>query len=273
MTVAVTAEAAVATSALPVAVAIALVAGVVSFASPCVLPLVPGFLGYVTGLSGTSQTGAAGAAGAPGTLQDLRRSRLVLGATLFVLGFTVVFIVLVAVASAASLALREHLDVLTRIGGAAVIVLALVFLGVGSRWGMQGTATPRWEPAAGLAGAPLLGAVFAIGWAPCTGPTLAAILAMTVPLGADDSAVARGVVLAAAYSIGLGLPFVLLAAGYARAERGGRMGAWLRRHQRGLHVFGGSLLLLVGVLMLTGVWTQAISWLQSSLVQSFQTAL
>jgi cytochrome c biogenesis protein len=194
------ADATVATAALPIALAVALVAGLVSFASPCVLPLVPGFLGYVTGLSDVA-------------LEQRRRANLVLGALLFVLGFTVVFIVLVALASAVSFALREHLDLLTRLGGAVVIVLALVFLGVGSGVGLQGTAVPRWKPAAGLAGAPLLGAAFALGWAPCTGPTLAAILALTAPLSADSGAVGRGVALAVAYSLGLGVPFVLIAAG------------------------------------------------------------
>jgi cytochrome c-type biogenesis protein len=253
----VAADAAVATAALPIAVAVALAAGLVSFASPCVLPLVPGFLGYVTGLSDVG-------------LAQRRRSNLVLGALLFVLGFTVVFIVLVAVASAVSYALRENLDLLTRIGGAVVIVLALVFLGVGSQIGLQRNAVPSWKPAAGLAGAPLLGAAFALGWAPCTGPTLAAILALTAPLSADSGAIGRGVVLAVAYSIGLGVPFVLIAAGYARA---GRTGTWLRRHQRGIHVFGGALLLAVGVLMVTGIWTDLVAWVQAHLVGGFTTVL
>ncbi|MEP6648705.1 MAG: cytochrome c biogenesis protein CcdA [Lapillicoccus sp.] len=257
MSIGAAADATVATAALPIAVALAVAAGVVSFASPCVLPLVPGFLGYVTGLSDVA-------------LEQRRRASLVLGALLFVLGFTVVFIVLVAVASAVSFALRDHLDLLTRIGGAVVIVLALVFLGVGSGIGMQRTAVPRWKPAAGLAGAPLLGAAFALGWAPCTGPTLAAILALTAPLSADSGAVGRGVVLAVAYSLGLGVPFVLIAAGYSRA---GRTGTWLRRHQRGIHVFGGVLLLAVGFLMVTGVWTNLVAWVQAHLVGGFTTVL
>jgi cytochrome c-type biogenesis protein len=251
------ADATVATAALPLALAVALAAGLVSFASPCVLPLVPGFLGYVTGLSDVA-------------LEQRRRANLVLGALLFVLGFTVVFIVLVALASAVSFALREHLDLLTRLGGAVVIVLALVFLGVGSGIGLQRTAALRWKPAAGLAGAPLLGAAFALGWAPCTGPTLAAILALTAPLSADTGAVGRGVALAVAYSLGLGVPFVLIAAGYSRA---GRTGSWLRGHRRGIHVFGGVLLLTVGVLMVTGVWTDLVAWVQANLVGGFTTVL
>lgn len=251
------AESPVVTAALPLAVVVALAAGLVSFASPCVLPLVPGFLGYVTGLSDVA-------------LEHRRRANLVLGAGLFVLGFTVVFIALVALASAVSFALREHLDLLTRIGGAVVIVLALVFLGVGSGIGMQRTAAPRWKPAAGLAGAPLLGAAFALGWAPCTGPTLAAILALTAPLSADGGAVGRGVVLAVAYSIGLGVPFIAIAAGYSRA---GRANAWLRRHQHAIHIGGGILLLAVGLLMVTGVWTDLVAWIQAHLVGGFETVL
>jgi cytochrome c-type biogenesis protein len=247
----------VATAALPLAVAVALAAGVVSFASPCVLPLVPGFLGYVTGLSDVA-------------LERRRRSSLVLGALLFVLGFTVVFIVLVALASAVSFVLREHLDLLTRIGGAVVIAFALVFLGVGSGFGTQRTMALRWKPAAGLAGAPLLGAAFALGWAPCTGPTLAAILALTAPLSADGGAVGRGVVLAVAYSLGLGVPFILIAAGYSRVGRASR---WLRRHQQTIHVFGGTLLLVVGIFMVTGVWTTLVAFVQTQLVGGFETVL
>jgi cytochrome c-type biogenesis protein len=247
----------VASAALPLAVVVALAAGVVSFASPCVLPLVPGFLGYVTGLSDVA-------------LERRRRSNLVLGALLFVLGFTVVFILLVALASAVSFALREHLDLLTRIGGGIVIVLALVFLGFGTRAGLQRTAIPRWKPAAGLAGAPLLGAVFALGWAPCTGPTLAAILALTAPLSADGGAIGRGVVLAVAYSLGLGVPFIVIAAGYSRV---GRASGWLRRHQQTIHVFGGTLLLVVGIFMVTGLWTNLVALVQTHLVGSFETVL
>lgn len=247
----------VVSAALPLALAVALAAGAVSFASPCVLPLVPGFLGYVTGLSDVP-------------LEHRRRSRLVLGSLLFVAGFTSVFIALFAVASTLTYSLREHLDILTRVGGGVVILMALVFLGIGSRARLQRTAGPRWRPAAGLAGAPLLGAVFALGWAPCTGPTLAAILALTAPLGADTGSVGRGVILAVAYSIGLGLPFVLIAAGWSVA---GRTSGWLRRHQRGVHLFGGGLLLTVGVLMVSGLWTALVAWLQTQLVGSFVTVL
>ena len=248
----------IATGALPLALVVALAAGFVSFASPCVLPLVPGFLGYVTGLSDVA-------------LEQRRRSRLVLGALLFVLGFSAVFIAIFALlASALSLALRTHLDVLTRVGGVVVIVMALAFLGLGTRVGLQRSAAPRWRAPAGLVGAPLLGAIFALTWAPCSGPTLGAILALTTPLSADGGGVGRGILLAVAYSLGLGVPFLLIAAGYSKA---GTASAWLRRHQRPIHLFGGVLLLLLGVLMATGLWNTGMVWVQAHLINSFVTAL
>jgi cytochrome c-type biogenesis protein len=159
---------AIAAGALPVAVLVAVLAGLISFASPCVLPLVPGFLGYVTGLSETP-------------LAQRRRSRTVLGAALFVLGFTLVVLVGMLAATAAGAAQRDHASVLGRLGGAVVVLLGLVFLGVGGR-ATQGRLETSWRPAAGLAGAPLLGAVFAVGWTPCSGPTLGAIYALAVPI-------------------------------------------------------------------------------------------
>jgi cytochrome c-type biogenesis protein len=238
---------------LPLAVLIALAAGFVSFASPCVLPLVPGFLGYVTGLTEAGFEPA--------------RRRVVLGAAGFVAGFTIVFVVGMAALAAVSQALVEHRSMLMRVGGVVVILLALVFLGIGT----QRTGKLPWRPATGLAGAPLLGMVFALGWSPCTGPTLAAISALTAPL-ADDAGgtVARGVVLAIAYSLGLGLPFLLIAAGLARA---GAASSWLRAHQRGVQRAGGALLLVVGVLLATGWWESIVTALQSGLVDRFRTVL
>lgn len=246
----------VSTAALPVAVVVALLAGLVSFVSPCVLPLVPGFLGYVTGTTGATGTAAPG------------RGRAVLGAALFTAGFSVVFLVGVLAATTAGAALSRHASLLTRLGGVLVIGLALVYLGVGGRLTQREFVLSR-RPATGLLGAPLLGVVFAIGWTPCTGPTLAAIYTMAVPL-AGDAPVARAAVLAAAYSAGLGLPFVLLAAGWSRATRAS---AWVRRHQRGVQLTGGLLLLCVGVLMATGLWEGMMSWVQSRLVATFTTVL
>jgi cytochrome c-type biogenesis protein len=243
----------IASGALPLALVLALVAGFVSFASPCVLPLVPGFLGYVTGLSDVA-------------LEKRGRGRLLLGALLFVLGFSVVFIAVSATASAVGAALFAHRLLLMRVGGVVVIALALVFLGLGT----QRTWQPSWRPAAGLAGAPLLGVVFGLGMSPCTGPTFAAILALTVPLSGGGSGVARGVVLAVAYSLGLGLPFLLIAGGYSRA---GRASGWLRRHHRAIQVVGGALLLAVGLLLVTGVWDTLTAQLQSRLVSGFETVI
>lgn len=241
---------AVAGGALPLAALIAVAAGFVSFASPCVLPLVPGFLGYVTGLSDPASD----------------RRRVVLGTALFVLGFTTVFVAGMATLAAVSQALIDHRGALMRIGGVIVIVLALVFLG----WGSQIQVKPRWRPAAGLAGAPLLGAVFAVGWSPCSGPTLAAINGLIAPLSQSSGTVGRGVVLAMCYSFGLGMPFLLLAAGFARA---GRMNGWLRRHQRAVQRAGGILLLVVGVLLVTGWWDAIVTALQNGLIGRVGTLL
>jgi cytochrome c-type biogenesis protein len=243
----------IASGALPLAVLVALAAGFVSFASPCVLPLVPGFLGYVTGLSGV-------------TLEQRSRGRLMLGALLFVLGFSVVFIAAAVTVSAAGTLLKEHQSLLMRLGGVLVILMALVFLGVGG----QRTFAPRWKPAAGLAGAPLLGMVFGLGWAPCTGPTFGAIIALSTALSGDQQVIARGVGLATAYSVGLGLPFLLIAGGYSRA---GRASQWLRQHHRGIQVVGGALLLVVGLLLVTGLWEFVTVDLQTRLVDQFRTVL
>ncbi|HET6693878.1 MAG TPA: cytochrome c biogenesis CcdA family protein, partial [Pedococcus sp.] len=162
-------------------------------------------------------------------------------------------------------ALVEHRTLLMRVGGVLVILMALVFLGAGS----QREVKLRFKPAAGLAGAPLLGAVFGIGWAPCTGPTLGAVVLLATTTG-DQQAVTRGIVLAAAYCLGLGLPFLLIAAGF---ERFGRVSAVLRRHQRGIQLFGGALLLAVGVLLVTGLWEDWTRALQTQLVNGFVTVL
>lgn len=241
----------VTTGALPLALGVAALAGLVSFASPCVLPLVPGFLGYVSGLTGED-------------LEHQPRGRMVLGTLLFVAGFTAVFVLGSIFVTTAGRALVEHRTLLMRVGGVLVVLMGLVFLGVGS----QREARLHWRPRAGLAGAPVLGAVFALGWAPCTGPTLAAVLVMATATA--DPQVGRSVVLATAYGLGLGLPFILVAAGLDRA---GRASAWLRRHQRTIQVVGGVMLVVVGVLLLSGVWEDLNRWLQSELVNGFEVAV
>lgn len=234
---------------LPLAVLFALLAGLVSFLSPCVLPLVPGYLGYVTGLSELS-------------LAERKRHRMVVGAALFVIGFSVVFILATIFVTSVGRVFVEHRVLLSRIGGVVVIVLALVFLGLGS----QRTAAVTARPRSGLAGAPLLGATFALGWAPCTGPTLIALFAMLSSLEPDYG---RATTVAAAYCLGLGLPFVLIAAMY---ERSGRWSAWLRHHQRGIQIVGGVFLLVVGVLLLTGVWESMNRWVQANWLAGFEVS-
>jgi cytochrome c-type biogenesis protein len=231
---------------MPAALAVALLAGLVSFASPCVLPLVPGYLGYVTGLSGVD-------------LARQRRGRMVAGAALFVLGFTVVFVTTTSTLSGVVGSLVAHQDTVTQVAGAVVVALGLLFIGwapgAGRRW------QSSWRPTAGLAGAPLLGAVFAVGWTPCIGPTLSTVLFLTATEGGGFR---RGVVLAVAYCLGLGVPFVLVALGWSRASR--VLGV-LRRRQRALQVGGGLMLVAVGVLMLTGVWTTLITRLATVVVR------
>lgn len=243
---------AVTSGALPVAMAVALLAGLVSFASPCVLPLVPGFLGYVTGLSDE-------------TLEQRKRHRMVLGALLFVLGFTVVFMATTAFIAGVGASLIRHREVLMRVGGVLVILMALVFIGAGSQRELK----LHLRPGSGLVGAPLLGAVFGLGWAPCTGPTLGAVTVLATATG-NDSAVTRGIVLALVYSLGLGLPFLLIAAGY---ERFGRVSAFLRKRQRGIQLFGGALLFVVGILLVTGLWESITRHVQTTLVAGFRTVI
>src|SRR5690554_5381103 len=213
-----------------------MLAGLVSFASPCILPLVPGYLGYVGGFAGD------------GDKAD--RRRLLLGVSLFVLGFSLVFVAFGVLFGVAGLLLTQWLDLITRIAGLIIIVMGLVFIGMFGR--MQRTIKPQWKVATGLAGAPFLGIVFGLGWAPCVGPTLAAVLALSLNGGSP----ARGALLAALYCLGLGIPFLLVALGLNWVT--GSV-AWLKRNIRVVNIVGGALLIGVGVLMVSGLWTLFIS--------------
>ncbi|MET0589828.1 MAG: cytochrome c biogenesis protein CcdA [Naasia sp.] len=223
---------------LLLALPVALLAGLVSFASPCVLPLVPGYLAYVGGFTD----------GRPvSDRRAVERRRVVLGASLFVLGFAVVFVGFGIAFGAAGFWLIQWRDLITRIAGVVVIVMGLVFIG---RFGaMQRNVKPTWRPVAGLVGAPLLGAVFAIGWTPCMGPTLATILSLSFGGGSP----VQGAALGLAYALGLGVPFVLVALGLSWAA--GAVG-WMRRHIRAINIVGGAVLVVIGTLMLIGVWNQ-----------------
>jgi cytochrome c-type biogenesis protein len=231
------------------AVPIALAAGLLSFLSPCVLPLVPGYLGYVSGA-------ASGA--------EHSRRRLLAGAALFVAGFSVVFLALFLLAGTAGRFLVDYEDVLLRGGGVLVILLGLVFIGQVTV--LQRTLRPSWRPRVGLAGAPLLGIVFAVGWTPCISPTLGAVFA----LATIDGGGLRALILGVAYCVGLGVPFLLVALGFGWV---GTSIGWVRRHIRAINLVGGALLIVMGVLLVTGAWTWLMAQIGSAVISGFESPL
>lgn len=250
---------------LLIACAIAALVGLISFASPCVLPLVPGYLSYVTGLVGSGATATATAAapapvGGGGTATAVRtderapRGRMVLGALLFVLGFTAVFVTITTAFGGLGRLLLVHNQVITQVMGAVTVLVGLGFLG----WLplLQRTRRMTVRPSVGLAGAPLLGVVFGLGWTPCLGPTLAAVQ----NLAFAEATAGRGALLGLAYCLGLGVPFVLVAVG-ARWAVGAT--TFLRVHAQAVTRFGGAVLVIVGLLLLTGAWTEMMIWLRA----------
>ncbi|MGB9306086.1 MAG: cytochrome c biogenesis CcdA family protein, partial [Mycobacterium sp.] len=224
---------------LLVALGVCVLAGLVSFASPCVVPLVPGYLSYLAAVVGypdpEDETAPAGAVKAPPAV----RWRVAGSAVLFVAGFTTVFVLGTVAVLGMTTTLISNQLVLQRVGGVLTIVMGLVFVGLIPALQRQARFSPRQVTT--VAGAPLLGAVFALGWTPCLGPTLTGVI--TVASATDGASVARGIALVIAYCLGLGIPFVLLAFGSARAVAG--LG-WLRRHTRTIQIFGGALLIAVG---------------------------
>ncbi|MEU6084717.1 cytochrome c biogenesis protein CcdA [Streptomyces sp. NPDC047108] len=229
------------TGALLLAVPVALLGGLVSFFSPCVLPLVPGYLSYVTGVTGTD-------------LAEARRGRMVGGASLFVLGFTAVFVSYGALFGHFGLTLDEHKETISRVLGALTILLGLVFMGLLGGFTQREFRFHK-RPTLGLAGAPMLGVLFGIGWTPCIGPTLAAVNVLAF----SEASAGRGALLTVAYCLGLGVPFILAAVAFRRA-----LGAfsWVKQHYVWVMRAGGLMLVLVGVLLITGIWDRLIGDLQ-----------
>jgi cytochrome c-type biogenesis protein len=265
--------------ALPVAAA----AGAVTFLSPCCLPLVPGYLSFVTGMAGAggpsdavpasapAASAAAEAAGVAVAAPPLAataavppRGRVVAGTALFVLGFSVVFVAYGAALGGLGHLLTGHARVLTQVLGGVTILLGLLFAGAFDRFSFAGRiARPSARPKAGLAGAPLLGVMFGLGWTPCIGPTLTAVLA----LSASTGTVTRGAVLAFVYALGLGVPFLLVSFGFQVAMRAF---AFFRRRARLVTRIGGAMLICVGLLEVTGAWSTFMAWLQVHWVSTYE---
>jgi cytochrome c-type biogenesis protein len=230
--------------ALLLAVPVAVLGGLVSFFSPCVLPLVPGYLSYVTGVSGTD-------------LAEAKRGRMFAGAALFVLGFTAVFVSGGALFGGFGATLQAHKEVISQVLGALTILLGLAFMGA---FGTLARLTSREfrihrRPAVGLAGAPMLGVLFGIGWTPCIGPTLAAVQTLAF----NQASAGRGALLTVAYCLGLGVPFVVAALAFRRTL--GAFG-WVKKHYAWVMRAGGGMLVVVGILLVTGIWDRIVYGLQ-----------
>ena len=231
------------------AVPIAVAAGLLSFLSPCVLPLVPGYLGYVSGVtSGREKT----------------RGRMLAGVGLFIAGFSLVFLAVSLLVGTVGVFVTEYTDVILRIAGVVVIVMGVVFIGQVSF--LQRTIKPGWQPRTGLIGAPLLGIVFAIGWTPCVGPTLIAVSSLAL----DQGDLGRALIIGVAYCVGLGIPFLLVAIGFGWVGSSVR---WVKRHIRAVNIAGGVLLILIGVLMVSGLWRGTVSAFGAVIVSGFQNPL
>lgn len=237
---------------LLIAIPIALAAGLVAFLSPCVLPLAPGYVSYMTGLSGAE-------------LAEPGRSnkRVLLGSIGFVLGFSLVFVSFGALFGGLGAALLQYADIINRVLGVVIIAMGLAFMGVIP--GMQREWRIHRMPTWGVAGAPILGIVFGLGWTPCIGPTLTAVQSLAF----TEASASRGALLAAFYCIGLGLPFIALALFFTRAA--GAI-AFVKRHYEWVMRIGGGMLVLVGILLVSGLWTQFTIWLRV-MIPGFETVL
>ena len=217
-----------------IAVPVALLAGIVTFISPCVLPLVPRYLGYVSGSANT-------------------KTRVMTGAILFVLGFSAVFVSLGVLAGTAGLLVLVRNPWIQVVLGLMVVIFG--FAMIGQLGFLQRNFKLKLSPKMGLAGAPFLGVVFALGWTPCIGPTLSAVLV----LASDTADPLRGGILATVYSLGIGIPFILIAAGFDWAKTSV---GFVKRHIRTFNLVGGAMLIVVGILLMTGLWLRFNNWLQ-----------
>lgn len=230
----------------------AMAAGLVSFASPCVVPLVPGYISYLAGVVGGTVTphSTHGA-----VVAEKSRLKVAGAALLFVLGFTTVFILATVTVFGAISLLTLNSEILMRIGGGITILMGITFLG----WVPFLQQEKRFHPKtwSTWVGAPLLGAVFALGWTPCLGPTLASII--SVAAGTEGMTAVRGILLIIGYCLGLGIPFILVALGSNKAMQGV---GFLRRHSRTIQLIGGATLILVGLALLTGIWNDFINWIR-----------
>lgn len=228
---------------IALALVIALAAGVLSFVSPCILPLVPGYLAYISGVTVPSSA-------------SKRRPKMALGVLLFIAGFSAVYVTFTLVFSVAGLYLIPWTSVITRIAGLIVILMGIVFLG---QFGfMQRIIKPTWATRTGLIGAPLLGVIFALGWAPCSGPTLSVVLSLSLSSGSPE----RGILLGIAYCLGVGVPFLLVALGLNWVSNSV---IWVKRHVRSINLVGGVAMIVIGALMVIGLWQILISQLGSVL--------
>jgi cytochrome c-type biogenesis protein len=233
------------------AIPMALLAGLVSFLSPCVLPLVPGYLGFVSGMSGTHH--------------EASRRRTLIGAGLFVLGFSLVFVSFgAAFGGIGAVVYASGLQWVQRILG--IFVFALGFVMIGQFSFMQRTFKMQVSSKLGLIGAPLLGVAFGLGWTPCIGPTLAAVLS----LASNSGDPAKGALLAFIYALGIGLPFIAIAAGFSWATK---TVGFVKRHIRSFNIGGGVLLMILGLLLVTGVWNRFAAWIQLEVFGYFQLAI
>jgi cytochrome c-type biogenesis protein len=284
------------------AIPVAAAAGAVTFLSPCCLPLVPGYLSYLTGMSGTAASGRRDAEPAPAAVlaragaaatavaplgaaaaepaespvpADLAlgaptgpaRGRVVFGTLLFVLGFSALFALEGVTVASVGDALLRHREGLTQVLGGLIILLGLLFIGLFDRFSFAGRIIkPTARPRAGLAGAPLLGVLFGLGWTPCSGPTLSAVLL----LGSTSGTAVRGGLLAFVYALGIGIPFLIVAFAFSR---GATVFGFARRHARLITRIGGVMLIAVGLLEVTGAWQSAITWLQVHWLSGYTTSL